>query len=101
MDFQIPVVWSCQQAPPLHASMGSGNEKGAIAIYLAVADIMEKIQVSPSKDKTSPGLMELILKLPCGLESAALNLEFDKQYVDVTSLLLSSCLCFQKPRTSK
>ncbi|KAK3222864.1 hypothetical protein Dsin_009889 [Dipteronia sinensis] len=112
--------------------MGSGNGRGAIAIYLrsielseglkksdivgqscelrvnvfqvvpwyikvyyhtlqvfvnqqsrAVADIMEKIHVSPSKDKKSPGVMELILKLPCGLESAALNLEFDKGFLHI------------------
>lgn len=128
-SWKVPLQWSCPQAP-LHASrflMGSGNERGAIAIYLkstelgeglkrpdssgqscefrvnvfqvvpwyikvyyhtlqvfvdrqsrAVADIIEKINVSPSKDKVSPGVMEMILKLPCGLESAALNLEFDK-----------------------
>ncbi|KAH7576369.1 hypothetical protein ACOSQ2_003552 [Xanthoceras sorbifolium] len=134
LTWKIPVVWSCQQAP-LHASrflMGSGNERGAIAIYLkptelseglkksnivdkscelrvnvfqvvpwyikvyyhtlqvfvnqqsrAVADVMEKIHVSPSKDKISPGVMEMILKLPCGLESAALNLEFDKGFLHI------------------
>lgn len=129
LTWKIPVKWSCQQAP-LHASrflMGSGNERGAIAILLkytesddsslgtnsvvgecelrvdvfqvvpwyirvyyhslqlfvddqpeAVSDFIEKIHVLPSKDKISAGMMEMVLKLPCGVRSAALTLEFDK-----------------------
>lgn len=129
LTWKLPVVWSCQQAP-LRASrflMGSGNERGAIAIswkssqlsqqllrldmieencklqvnvfqvvpwYVkvyyhtlqvfvderleAVSDIVEKIRVSPSEDKVSPGVMEMILKFPCGMKSAAITLEFDK-----------------------
>lgn len=129
LKWNFPLVWSCPQAP-LHASrflMGSGNERGAIAISLKstklsegslgadinkdscklrvdvfqvvpwyvkvyyhtlrifvdgqqqmVTDVIEKIRVSPSEDKVSPGLVEMILKLPCDVKSAALTLEFDK-----------------------
>ncbi|PON60779.1 GPI transamidase component PIG-T [Trema orientale] len=77
LTWKLPVVWSCQQAP-LHASiflMGSGNERGAIAVFVdeqpqEVSDIVEKIRVSPFEDKVSPGLMEMILKFPCGTKSA-------------------------------
>ncbi|XVF72258.1 hypothetical protein PTKIN_Ptkin12aG0105700 [Pterospermum kingtungense] len=134
LTWKIPVVWLCQQAP-LHASrflMGSGNERGAIAISLkstqfsegfigsnsadercelrvdvfqvvpwyvkvyfhslqvfvdqqpkAVSDIIEKIRVSPSKDKVSPGVMEAVLKLPCQVNSAALTIEFDKGFLHI------------------
>ncbi|KAJ4728468.1 GPI transamidase component PIG-T [Melia azedarach] len=131
LTWKIPVVWSTRQGP-LHASrflMGSGNQRGAIAISLestelnedlpnidggcelrvdifqvvpwyikvyfhtlrvfldqkprAVADVIEKIRVSPSKDKVSPGVMEMILKLPCGTKSAALTLEFDKGFLHI------------------
>lgn len=44
----------------------------------AVSDVIEKIHVSPSKDKVSPGMMEMVLKLPCRVKSAALTIEFDK-----------------------
>ncbi|TYI19698.1 hypothetical protein ES332_A07G182700v1 [Gossypium tomentosum] len=132
--WKTPVVWLCQQAP-LHASrflMGSGNERGAIAISLkstqsseafmgsnsndercelrvdvfqvvpwyvkvyfhslqvfvdqqpkAVSDIIEKIHVSPSKDKVSPGVMELVLTLPCSVSSAVLTIEFDKGFLHI------------------
>lgn len=127
--WKSPLAWSCRK-PPLHASrflMGSGNERGAIAISLrstgldeelsasnmdkescvfavnifqvvpwyikvyfhtlkvfidekpkAVTDAIEKIRISPSEDKVSPGVMEMVLKLPCGVKSAAITLEFDK-----------------------
>ncbi|XP_059660163.1 uncharacterized protein LOC132306678 [Cornus florida] len=132
--WKYPVVWSCPQAP-LHASrflMGSGNERGAIAISLkpskhnegfwendmdeercrlrvdvfqvvpwyvkvyyhtlevfvndqpqSVADVVEKMHVSPSEDKVSPGVMEMVLKLPCTVKSAALTLEFDKGFLHI------------------
>ncbi|KAK2990056.1 hypothetical protein RJ640_025419 [Escallonia rubra] len=132
--WKSPLVWSCPQAP-LHASrflMGSGNERGAIAISLQAtkrsddflvadidekgcrlrvdvfqvvpwyvkvyyhtlklfvdekpqsqADIIEKMRVSPSEDKVSPGVMELILRLPCGVKSAAITLEFDKGFLHI------------------
>lgn len=44
----------------------------------AITNVVEKMQVSPSKDKVSPGVMEVLLKFPCGLKSAALTIEFDK-----------------------
>ncbi|KAB2057147.1 hypothetical protein ES319_A11G149400v1 [Gossypium barbadense] len=132
--WKVPVAWLCQQTP-LHASrflMGSGNERGAIAISLkstqftegfmsanskdgscelrvdvfqvvpwyvkvyfhslrvfvdqqprAVSDFIEKIHVSPSKDKMSPGVMEVVLKLPCRVNTAALTIEFDKGFLRI------------------
>ncbi|KAJ7950457.1 GPI transamidase component PIG-T [Quillaja saponaria] len=135
LKWKLHVVWSCPQAP-LHASrflMGSGNERGAIAISLKstelterlflgadivdescklqvdvfqvvpwytkvyyhtlqlfvdehpqeVTDFVEKIRVSPSEDKESPGIMELLLKLPCDVKSAVLMLEFDKGFLHI------------------
>lgn len=134
LTWKFPVIWSCQQAP-LHATrflMGSGNERGAIAILLkstdlndsspvadsasdgcelhvnifqivpwyirvyyhslqlfvddqlkAVGAFVEKIHVMPSKDKISPGMMEMVLKLPCGVKSAALTLDFDKGFLHI------------------
>ncbi|KAF9669746.1 hypothetical protein SADUNF_Sadunf14G0139500 [Salix dunnii] len=134
LTWKFPVIWSCQQAP-LHASrflMGSGNERGAIAILLkstdlndsspvansardgcelrvnifqvvpwyirvyyhslqlfvddqlkAVGAFVEKIHVIPSKDKISPGMMEMVLKLPCGVKSAALTIDFDKGFLHI------------------
>uniref|UniRef100_A0A2P2IVV0 Uncharacterized protein MANES_13G046400 n=1 Tax=Rhizophora mucronata TaxID=61149 RepID=A0A2P2IVV0_RHIMU len=132
--WKFPLIWSCQQAP-LHASrflMGSGNERGAIALLLkstgwnnsslgkntvddecklrvdifqvvpwyikvyyhtlqlfvdnqpkAVGDFTEKIRVVPSEDKKSPGVMEMVLKFPCSLKSAAITLEFDKGFLHI------------------
>uniref|UniRef100_A0A803PG29 GPI transamidase component PIG-T n=1 Tax=Cannabis sativa TaxID=3483 RepID=A0A803PG29_CANSA len=134
LTWKLPVVWSCQQAP-LHASrflMGSGNERGAIAIsfkptglngnllhfdttkescklqvkifqvvpwYIkvyyhtlqvfvdeqpqTVSDSVEKMHVSPSEDKVSPGSMEMLLKLPCAMKSAVVTLEFDKGFLHI------------------
>lgn len=127
--WKSPLVWTCPQAP-LHASrflMGSGNERGAIAVSLKptkqgkglqtanidgdscslqvvvfqvvpwyvkvyyhtlqvfldgrpqpLEDIIKKIHISPSEDKISPGVMELALRVPCDVKSAALTIEFDK-----------------------
>ncbi|TQE08370.1 hypothetical protein C1H46_005998 [Malus baccata] len=133
LAWKHPVVWSCQKAP-LHASrflMGSGNERGAIAISLrsmevsdrlhtdtsegscklevkifqvvpwyikvyyhtlqvfvdeqpqAVSDVVEKMRVSPSVDKVSPGVMEMVLKFPCGMKSAAIISDFDKGFLHI------------------
>ncbi|XP_050208192.1 uncharacterized protein LOC126657530 [Mercurialis annua] len=134
LTWKFPVSWSCEPAP-LHASrflMGSGNERGAIAILLtstnlsdtsvgacsaldgyklrvdvfqivpwyikvyyhtlqlfvndqpkAVGDFIEKIHVLPSKDKISPGVMEMVLQFPCDVKSAALTLEFDKGFLHI------------------
>ncbi|KAM6564895.1 hypothetical protein CsatB_024893 [Cannabis sativa] len=106
LTWKLPVVWSCQQAP-LHASrflMGSGNERGAIAISfkstglngnllhfdttkesckLQVSDSVEKMHISPSEDKVLPGSMEMLLKLPCAMKSAVVTLEFDKGFLHI------------------
>ncbi|KHN10030.1 hypothetical protein glysoja_026930 [Glycine soja] len=87
---------------PLYASrfsMGSGNERGAIAISLksiqglvainnmlkrvdespqALTDFVERMRVSPSEDKVSPWVMEMILQFPCEMKSAVLSIVFDK-----------------------
>ncbi|CAN0915377.1 GPI transamidase component PIG-T [Linum grandiflorum] len=138
LKWKSPVFWSCQQAP-LHAIrflMGSGNERGAIAILLQstgfleahnvgdgcelqvdvfqvvpwyikvyyhtlklfvddqaqpVGKFIEKVHVSPSVDKKSPGMMEMVLKLPCDVRSAALTLDFDKQ-TDIMSKEILRCV---------
>lgn len=133
LRWKLPVAWLCQQAP-LRASrflMGSGNERGAIAISLkssgnnntqrvgcsekgsllridifqvvpwyvkvyyhtlkvfidgelqSTMENIEKMHVSPSEDKVSPGVMEMILRLPCGVKTAALTLEFDKGFLHI------------------
>uniref|UniRef100_A0A7N0UHC0 GPI transamidase component PIG-T n=1 Tax=Kalanchoe fedtschenkoi TaxID=63787 RepID=A0A7N0UHC0_KALFE len=130
LTWTLPVIWSSSQAP-LHSSrfsMGSGNERGAIAISLkslkpkqglsdedscklkvhvfqfapwyvkvyyhtlkifvdgdrrSVADVIEKITVSPSEDKVSPGIMELALQLPCKVKSTILTIEFDKGFLHI------------------
>ncbi|KAL6208956.1 hypothetical protein ACLB2K_019899 [Fragaria x ananassa] len=134
LTWKVPVAWSCQKAP-LHVSrflMGSGNERGAIAVSLrsteltdellhtetsegrctvevkvfqvvpwyikvyfhtlqvyvneqpqAVSDVVEKMHVSPSVDKMSPGVMEILLKFPCGMKSAAITLDFDKGFLHI------------------
>ncbi|PWA60790.1 GPI transamidase component PIG-T [Artemisia annua] len=132
--WKLPVTWSCVKAP-LRASrflMGSGNEKGAIALSLqstewsqslpkadnneqrcrlrvdifqvvpwyikvyyhtakiyvdgmlqSVGETVEKLHVSPSEDKVSPGVMEMILRLPCDMKSAFITLEFDKGFLHI------------------
>ncbi|KAI7748256.1 hypothetical protein M8C21_000370 [Ambrosia artemisiifolia] len=113
--WKLPVTWSCVKAP-LRVSrflMGSGNEKGAIALSLqstewsqsllkadnniekcnlrmyvdgisqSLGDIIEKMSVSPSEDKVSPGVMEMVLRLPCDMKSASLTLEFDKGFLHI------------------
>ncbi|KAL1544602.1 GPI transamidase component PIG-T [Salvia divinorum] len=134
LNWKLPVAWSCPQAP-LQASrflLGSGNERGAIAIsmkstksnnvertssfdenecwlrvgifqivpwYVKVyyhtlklfldgepqssMENIEKIIVSPSEDKVSTGVMEMILRLPCSVNTAALTLEFDKGFLHI------------------
>ncbi|KAL0417473.1 UNVERIFIED_CONTAM: GPI transamidase component PIG-T [Sesamum radiatum] len=46
-------------------------------------DNIEKIHVSPSEDKVSPGSMEIVLRLPCSVSTAALTLEFDKGFLHI------------------
>ncbi|KAF9586987.1 hypothetical protein IFM89_039859 [Coptis chinensis] len=131
--WKLPMVWACLQAP-FHASrflMGSGNERGSIAISLRstksdlgfsggnaidgssiqvvvfqvvpwyvkvyfhtlqvivdgeskmVDDVIEKMHVSPSEDKVSPGVMEMILRFPCDTNSVVLTMEFDKGFLHI------------------
>lgn len=54
----------------------------------SLGDFVEKMHVSPSEDKVSPGVMEMILRLPCAVKSAALTIDFDKV------LLQSHYSCF-------
>ncbi|XP_027335849.1 GPI transamidase component PIG-T isoform X3 [Abrus precatorius] len=134
LTWKHPVVWSSPHAP-LYASrflMGSGNERGAIAISLkstemtqglvaannveercklqvnvlqivpwyikvyyhtlqllvderpqVLTNFVEKMRVSPSEDKVSPGVMELVLQFPCEIKSALLNIEFDKGFLHI------------------
>ncbi|MQM05038.1 hypothetical protein Taro_037840 [Colocasia esculenta] len=131
ITWKLPFAWSCPQAP-FHANrflMGSGNERGSIAIYLqstqtsesfsdtadvcmmkiavfqivpwyvrvyyhtlkvfvdgkpqVISDIVEKIQVSPSEDKLSPGIMEVMLRLPCSTMSVVLTMDFDKGFLHI------------------
>ncbi|CAH9129527.1 unnamed protein product [Cuscuta epithymum] len=48
-----------------------------------VEDIIEKVRVSPSEDKVSPGIMELMVRLACDVKSAVLTLEFDKGFLHI------------------
>ncbi|VVA41125.1 PREDICTED: GPI transamidase, partial [Prunus dulcis] len=110
LTWKLPVVWSCQKAP-LHASrflMGSRNERGAIVISLRstevqigsqslfstlrvfvneqpqeVSDIVEKMRVSPSVNKMSRGVMEMVLKFPRAMKLATITLEFDKGFLHI------------------
>ncbi|KAH1215684.1 GPI transamidase component PIG-T [Glycine max] len=114
-----PIVWSSPHAP-LYASrfsMGSGNERGAIAISLksiqglvainnmlkrgvscklmfsklclvderpqALTDFVERMRVSPSEDKVSPEVMEMVLQFPCEMKSAILSIVFDKGFLHI------------------
>ncbi|CAJ1949493.1 unnamed protein product [Sphenostylis stenocarpa] len=131
--WEHPIVWSSPHAP-FYASrflVGSGNERGAIAISLkstemtqqlvanniedscklqvnvlqvvpwyvkvyyhtlqllvderpqVLTDFIERMRVSPSEDKVSPGMMELVLQVPCAMKSAVLSIEFDKGFLHI------------------
>ncbi|XP_074268489.1 uncharacterized protein LOC141591895 [Silene latifolia] len=47
------------------------------------AIIIEKLRVSPSEDKVSPGSLELALKFSCQMKSATLSLDFDKGFLHI------------------
>lgn len=135
ITWNLPLVWSSPQAP-FHANrflMGSGNERGSIAISLQstkttelstyactmqvvifqmvpwyvrvyyhtlqilidgkpqnVSDIVAKILVSPSEDKVAPGIMEIMLTVPCTTQSAVLTMDFDKVCLPSCLLLFAS-----------
>lgn len=138
ITWKVPLVWSCRQAP-FHVSrflMGSGNERGSIAISLKgtqsnegffneatsllsrgddckvrvvvfqvvpwyvkvyyhtlqifidgephlTTNVIDKLHVSPSEDKVSPGMLEMVLTFPCGMQSAALSVDFDKGFLHI------------------
>ncbi|XP_017422799.2 uncharacterized protein LOC108332147 isoform X2 [Vigna angularis] len=99
LSWEHPIVWSSPHAP-FYASrflMGSGNERGAIAISLKSTEMtqglvtnnieeryfVERMRVSPSEDKVSPGMMELVLQFPCEMKSAVLSIEFDKGFLHI------------------
>ncbi|CAI8605671.1 unnamed protein product [Vicia faba] len=100
LTWKYPVVWSCPLAP-LYASrflIGSGNERGSIAISFKSTELtkgfnvannveekyfVERMSVSPSEDKVSTGMMELVLRFPCEIKSAILNVEFDKGFLHI------------------
>lgn len=141
LTWKLPSKWSCQQAP-LHASrflMGSGNERGAIAILLKAteshdkllygrdltsgrctiktnifqifpwyvkvyyhtlqifvdqqqntsSEVLKKINVSPSTDKMSSGMMEMMLELPCEVKSAAISIDYDKVNISFSLVLFT------------
>ncbi|XP_057457129.1 uncharacterized protein LOC130748059 isoform X2 [Lotus japonicus] len=48
-----------------------------------VSDFVERMRVSPSEDKVSTGVMELVLRFPCEVKSALLNIEFDKGFLHI------------------
>lgn len=49
----------------------------------SLGEFVEKMRVSPSEDKVSPGVMEMILRLPCAVKSAALTIDFDKGFLHI------------------
>ncbi|GAB2298401.1 hypothetical protein Dimus_032466 [Dionaea muscipula] len=48
-----------------------------------ISNIIEKMRVNPSEDKVSPGILELVLKFPCDMNSAVITLEFDKGFMHI------------------
>ncbi|XP_031495070.1 GPI transamidase component PIG-T homolog isoform X1 [Nymphaea colorata] len=50
---------------------------------MPVSDIVKRISVSPSVDRVTPGLMEILLVLPHNSTSAALILDFDKGFLHI------------------
>ncbi|KAJ6797137.1 GPI transamidase component PIG-T [Iris pallida] len=48
-----------------------------------ISEVVEKILVSPSEDKVSPGSIEMMLRVPCRMQSAALILDFDKGFLHI------------------
>ncbi|GAB2245137.1 hypothetical protein Droror1_Dr00000630 [Drosera rotundifolia] len=133
LSWKRPIVWSSSRAPLIadRFLIGSGNERGSVAISLAriqhieaylgsvtdqgckfrvnvfqfvpwyikvyyhtlkiyvdghtppISSIVEKMNVSPSEDKVSPGVLELVLAFPCGMKSAVIAIEFDKGFLHI------------------
>ncbi|CAN6476701.1 unnamed protein product [Victoria cruziana] len=49
----------------------------------SVSDIVKRVSVSPSVDRVTPGLMEILLVLPYNSTSAALVLDFEKGFLHI------------------
>ncbi|XP_020169167.1 uncharacterized protein [Aegilops tauschii subsp. strangulata] len=49
----------------------------------AVSEVLDMIHVTPSEDKLSPGTLEMLLRFPCGMQSATLMLDFDKGFLHI------------------
>ena len=43
-----------------------------------VSNFVSKIRVSPSEDKLAPGVLEIMMTVPCATQSAVLSMDFDK-----------------------
>ncbi|KAF6168386.1 hypothetical protein GIB67_018226 [Kingdonia uniflora] len=48
-----------------------------------VTEVVEKIRVAPSEDRVSLGVMEMVMRLPCSVKTAALTIEFDKGFLHI------------------
>ncbi|KAK1620700.1 hypothetical protein QYE76_026217 [Lolium multiflorum] len=131
ITWKLPLIWSCSPAPyyARRFLMGSGNERGSIALSFlstdlhkqlggssndcsikavvlqvfpwyvkvfyhslqifidgsskAISEVLEMIHVTPSEDKLSPGTLEMLLRFPCGMQSATLILDFDKGFLHI------------------
>ncbi|KAM3224085.1 hypothetical protein ACQJBY_057471 [Aegilops geniculata] len=131
ITWKLPLIWSCSPAPynARRFLMGSGNERGSIALSFlstdlhkqlpgsssdcsikavvlqifpwyvkvfyhslqifidgsskAVSEVLDMIHVTPSEDKLSPGTLEMLLRFPCGMQSATLILDFDKGFLHI------------------
>ncbi|OVA19112.1 GPI transamidase component PIG-T [Macleaya cordata] len=46
-------------------------------------NIIEKMHVSPSEDRVSPGVMEMVLRFPCSMKSATIIIDFDKGFLHI------------------
>ncbi|KAK3136701.1 hypothetical protein QOZ80_5BG0441180 [Eleusine coracana subsp. coracana] len=131
ITWKLPLLWSCTPSP-YHTSrflMGSGNERGSIALSFlstnlqkqisgssddcsikavifqvvpwyvkvyyhsleifidgnrkTISEVVDKIHVTPSEDKLLPGTLEMLLRFPCGMQSATLTLDFDKGFLHI------------------
>ncbi|XP_006663442.2 GPI transamidase component PIG-T [Oryza brachyantha] len=49
----------------------------------AISEVVDKIHVTPSVDKLLPGSLEMLLRLPCSMQSATLSLDFDKGFLHI------------------
>jgi GPI-anchor transamidase subunit T len=128
ITWKLPLSWSCTTSPYYTSRflMGSGNERGSIALSFlstnvhkqisdssdgcsmkavvfqvvpwyvkvyyhsleifidgnrkTISEVVDKIHVIPSEDKLLPGTLEMLLRFPCGMQSATLTLDFDKVF---------------------